>query len=653
MANLLLKRIKDWARSITSFRTGDVIPVDGPSGTAKMSKDDLLKETTNTALVNNLAPEFDPTKPNDEGGYAYYSGASVLYAGKNYVFVVNHRSGPWNFSEVEQKPLSSVVDFGSVGEAVNAWLDEHPEATTTVQDGSLTEVKFSDALKLKAIKDYVTPEMFGAKGDGYTDDFAAIQAALNATGNVVFASTTYSVASVLLVKSNTRIYGNGALLVAAGKNNVMRIAGTEHDIYIEKLSLECVNEVGAVENPACLSIKEPNLTVDDYDGAYNIVVNACNFNKGTFGIIATKAKNLTIRDCHFSDFLVDTNVGRGGYGILLQRDYNVVIEDCVFDNTNNGRHDIYISVTESGLVTEATDMCQKVLVSGCTFDHSTQTNLSSATQAINVRHSKDVIIRDCYAKQLMCFVSSLTENGAIDGLVIDSNYIDSVGGDYTKVAEPKGVFTLHGDAVVSNNTAVFVDSAATERAFLEVIGDGSNHIFAHNNLSKVNGTLYFKTTDASLIADVDGYYTDARHVIRIEGVNLKGKIRQINSTYSTGNIIVAPNQSVNATLFEEKVYDFYVYNGSLVRQGLWLSPSLSFDPDTNRFTLSVPILKEKGQFYDSIEYISSTNRTGYYIRLVSTNFNTTVFTVYDSTGTPVTSSADLQGCFRLRGNWED
>ena len=50
MANLLLKRIKDWATSLTSFRTGDVIPVDGPSGTAKMSKDDLLRETAENTL---------------------------------------------------------------------------------------------------------------------------------------------------------------------------------------------------------------------------------------------------------------------------------------------------------------------------------------------------------------------------------------------------------------------------------------------------------------------------------------------------------------------------------------------------------------------------------------------------------------------------
>ncbi len=47
--SMLFKRIKDWATSITAFRTGDVIPVDGPSGTAKMGKDDLLKVTAENA----------------------------------------------------------------------------------------------------------------------------------------------------------------------------------------------------------------------------------------------------------------------------------------------------------------------------------------------------------------------------------------------------------------------------------------------------------------------------------------------------------------------------------------------------------------------------------------------------------------------------
>lgn len=42
----VLGKIKSLSTTITAFRTGDVIPVDGPSGTAKMSKDSLFAETT-------------------------------------------------------------------------------------------------------------------------------------------------------------------------------------------------------------------------------------------------------------------------------------------------------------------------------------------------------------------------------------------------------------------------------------------------------------------------------------------------------------------------------------------------------------------------------------------------------------------------------
>lgn len=54
---------------IHNFRTGDVIPVDGPSGTAKMTKDNLLKETAKKALaeIKNIpttATEADLTTGN-------------------------------------------------------------------------------------------------------------------------------------------------------------------------------------------------------------------------------------------------------------------------------------------------------------------------------------------------------------------------------------------------------------------------------------------------------------------------------------------------------------------------------------------------------------------------------------------------------------
>lgn len=68
-------------------------------------------------------------------------------------------------------------------ESISAWLDAHPEATTTIQDGAVTEPKLADALKNKILNPYVTPEMFGAAGNGSTDDTQAVQAALDAEAN--------------------------------------------------------------------------------------------------------------------------------------------------------------------------------------------------------------------------------------------------------------------------------------------------------------------------------------------------------------------------------------------------------------------------------------------------------------------------------------
>lgn len=48
------------------------------------------------------------------------------------------------------------IFIGDVDESVQNWLDEHPEATTTVEDGSITEAKLADSLRTRKISSYNT-----------------------------------------------------------------------------------------------------------------------------------------------------------------------------------------------------------------------------------------------------------------------------------------------------------------------------------------------------------------------------------------------------------------------------------------------------------------------------------------------------------------
>jgi hypothetical protein len=115
-----------------------------------------------------------------------------------------------------------VVSDEAVGGYVEEWLNAHPDATTTVQDGSIDEVKLSDDLKVKAIKDYVTPQMFGAVGDGKADDTDAIQNCINSgSSNIIFPKGTYLISKTLdfskVFEALTQQYikGDGAVIKAA------------------------------------------------------------------------------------------------------------------------------------------------------------------------------------------------------------------------------------------------------------------------------------------------------------------------------------------------------------------------------------------------------------------------------------------------------
>ena len=103
--------------------------------------------------------------------------------------------------------LNLKEDF--ISRQVNEWLDEHPEATTTVQNGSLEVTKFTEGAKLKIVKDYVTPQMYGAKGDAVHDDTVALQSAIDSGKSVLLPIGNYLVSNTININATVEILGCG------------------------------------------------------------------------------------------------------------------------------------------------------------------------------------------------------------------------------------------------------------------------------------------------------------------------------------------------------------------------------------------------------------------------------------------------------------
>ena len=86
-----------------------------------------------------------------------------------------------NVKELYKKMEQFFIDtIPIISETVNEWLDNHPEATSTVEDHSLTYIKL-----VNGTLGFVTPEMFGAVGDSTTDDTQAWQDALDYGGKIL------------------------------------------------------------------------------------------------------------------------------------------------------------------------------------------------------------------------------------------------------------------------------------------------------------------------------------------------------------------------------------------------------------------------------------------------------------------------------------
>lgn len=203
---------------------------------------------------------------------------------------------------------------------------------------------------------HVTPEMFGAIGDGKADDTESLQNAIdNCSGALSLGSKTYYVTGTIFVKSNTSIVGNGAKIVRA--SSAGKVANIFRGVDVEHITIEGIEFV-STHDQDCVNVSiNGNNTVSNIDAVH-------------FG----RVKDLRVIDCKFSGLTGGIKVDEDLNDVTASVNDSLLVDGCVFDDT------VFMPIYVGGLVSctirncdisaspNGTKLCHHVYISSACRD---------------------------------------------------------------------------------------------------------------------------------------------------------------------------------------------------------------------------------------------------------------------------------------------
>ena len=229
--------------------------------------------------------------------------------------------------EVEWVEVGQPTDE-QTSNAVESWLNEHPEATTTVQDGSIEEIKINRNFLSHIKNNYVTPEMFGAVGDGKTDDTQSFLKAI-ATGYPIvgFKDSKYVVKEQLEFTNYCNIK-NVYLIAKESMNSVIKY-NKRHTI-IDNVGIDC-NSLASYGILGSDSVPVDTMYFSNISNSFVINALIDGFNTGK---VRTFYNNCLAKLCKNAGFYIATSDTKHDFLVPVDCKYGVYVAS---GNTNINR----------------------------------------------------------------------------------------------------------------------------------------------------------------------------------------------------------------------------------------------------------------------------------------------------------------------------
>lgn len=402
-----------------------------------------------------------------------------------------------------------------------------------------------------AIGGYVTPEMYGAVGDGVTDDTIAVQKAIYHGGNI-YVSNKYLITDVILYTKSINVFGNGEFIVTSGKPLFFIDTGnTVRDIRFNGFTI-------TGDGNTITKIDGVNMAViGNYSGSTieNFEIDGVTFKDVSFGVylnadVGGTFRNAKVHNCKFIDIFGSASGTGNGVVIANRTDENGAIEISNNYFSNCGRHSIYCS------------HCRGVIVkNNSIIDHGVINGVTIANNAaINVARSKDVTLFSNFIQG--------SQNISINVVALDNRIAEDINVISNYIADKRDLAVT--DVRIGNDSPDTDGMVKNIRFASNVLkmpvsanATSSLNILSGQNISIDDNTFDF--TDATVA------YTNAINVVGYGTTPASDNI-VISNNKIIGDTSAANTRGINvhAETTESTVTLYMVNNLILTAQKIWL-----------------------------------------------------------------------------------